>query len=406
MKILHVLAQRPGRTGSGVFLQSLIEEADKRNFEQAVVAGVLPKEILSFKSHIKTYPVLFDTKELPFPVVGMSNVMPYQSIRYCDLSENMLDCWKKAFSKQLDRAVKEFNPDIILSHHLWLLSILTKERFPEIPMIVITHGTGLRQMEHAPKLAKYVKKGCKKIDLVLSLNEEQKKQIVKKYHYPAERIIITGTGYNSAIFYKEPKPYSETVKIIYAGKLSPAKGIQSFIRSIGEIKTFNLEFVIIGSASTENTSIVYEMTADTHHPIMFTGALPQHELAQHFRRSDIFVLPSFFEGLPLVLIEAIACRLRIVVSDLPGLREFLGKEFCKSDLISFVPLPRLKNRDIPFKKDLPIFENNLLHALKKQIKNVILARPIPEELIKQTISNWTWENLFDKITVQIDRLVK
>lgn len=406
MKILHVLAQRPGRTGSGVFLQSLIEEADKKNFEQAVIVGIPSKEILDFKSHIQVYPVLFDTKDLPFPVAGMSNVMPYQSVRYCDLSENMLACWKKAFSKQLDRAVKEFKPDIILSHHLWLLSVLTKERFPEIPMIVITHGTGLRQMEYAPQLSEYVKKGCKKIDLVLSLNEEQKKQIVKKYNYPAERIIITGTGYNSNNFFKEPKPYSETVKIVYAGKLSPAKGIQSFIRSISEIKTLNLEFVIIGSANKDDTSLAYEMTADTHHPVMFTGALPQNELAHYFRRSNIFVLPSFFEGLPLVLIEAIVCRLRIVVSDLPGLREFLGKELCETDLISFVPLPRLKNSDVPFKKDLPIFEKNLQLALKKQIKNVIMARPIPEELIAQTVNNWTWENLFDKINRQIERLVK
>jgi len=406
MKILHVLAQRPGRTGSGIFLQSLIKEGDKKNYEQAVIVGIPPGELLDFNADIKTYPVLFDTKDLPFPVVGMSDVMPYQSTRYCDMTDTMLKYWKKAFLKQLEKAMDEFAPDIILTHHLWLLSVFTKEKFPKIPMIVITHGTGLRQMENSQNLADHIREGCKKIDLVLSLSKEQKKQIEKKYQYPAEKIKVTGTGYNSDLFYNEPKPISKTVSIVYAGKLSPSKGINSLIRAISEIKTLDLEFVIIGSANKHDTSLVYEMIADTHHPIMLTGAIPQNILSNYFRNCDIFVLPSFFEGLPLVLIEAIACRLRIVVSDLPGLREFLGEELCGSDLISFVPLPRLENGDVPIQKDLPEFEKNLRLAIEKQISFVVEAQPIPEDIISHAISKWSWENLFDKIDTQIKFLTK
>jgi glycosyltransferase involved in cell wall biosynthesis len=406
MKILHVLAQRPGRTGSGIYLQSMLTEADKLNYEQAVVVGIPRDEKLHFTSNIKTYPVLFDTKNLPFPVVGMSNVMPYQSTCYHDVNDDMLVCWKAAFSQQLDKAVNEFKPDIILAHHLWLLSIFTKKRFPSIPMIVITHGTGLRQMEYAKQFSDYVKTGCQNIDLVLSLNAEQKKQIIQKYNYPAEKIIITGTGYNSDYFFHEPKPYSDTVKIVYAGKLSPAKGIHSYIRAISELKSLNLQFAMIGSANQDETSLVYEMVADTHHPIMFTGALPQSELAVYFRASNIFVLPSFFEGLPLVLVEAIACRLHIVVTDLPGIKEFLGKEICESGIISFVPLPRLNNTDDPIPADLPKFEEDLQLAIEEQIEKVVLDRPVPEDIISRTIENWSWENLFHKINLQIDKLIK
>lgn len=405
MKILHVLAQRPGRTGSGIYLQSLIAEADGKNHDQAVVIGIPPRETLTFKPHIKTYPVRFDTKLLPFPVVGMSNVMPYQSTCYCDLTADMFACWKNAFSEMLDKAVSEFKPDVILSQHLWLLSVFTKEKFPQIPLIAITHGTGLRQMEQAPQFSDYVKNGCRNIDLVLSLNREQKKLISKKYNYPMKKIKVTGTGYKSDLFYHQPKPYSETVRIIFAGKLSPAKGIQSLIRAITELKTLNLEFVIVGAANKKDTALVYEMTADTHHPIMFTGALPQNELAEYFRKSDIFVLPSFFEGLPLVLIEALACRLRLVISALPGIPEFLGKNLCDTNLISFVQLPRLRNGDEPFAEDLPVFERNLQQALQEQIDNVINCKPLPEALISKSLKKWTWQRLFGKIEKEIEKLV-
>jgi hypothetical protein len=45
----------------------------------------------------KFYPVKFESEELPFPVVGMSNVMPYKSTRYMDLTSDMLKAWKKSF---------------------------------------------------------------------------------------------------------------------------------------------------------------------------------------------------------------------------------------------------------------------------------------------------------------------
>ena len=41
-------------------------------------------------------------------------------------------------------------------------------------------------------------------------------------------------------------------------------------------------------------------------------------LAEVFRQSDVFALPSFFEGLPLVTMEAMACGCKVVCSQIPG----------------------------------------------------------------------------------------
>ena len=54
------------------------------------------------------------------------------------------------------------------------------------------------------------------------------------------------------------------------------------------------------------------------------GPMLQAELADLFKQAHIFVLSSLFEGLPLVLLEALACGCRLVATDLPGVREVLG----------------------------------------------------------------------------------
>jgi len=120
-KILHILAQKPGKTGSGIFLQALLKEASKKNYEQSVIMGISQKdqiESFGFCEDIKLFPVRFETEKLPFPVVGMSDVMPYQSTRYQDMTDEMLKQWKSAFQKQIDKAINEFQPDLIISHHM------------------------------------------------------------------------------------------------------------------------------------------------------------------------------------------------------------------------------------------------------------------------------------------------
>ncbi len=405
MKILHILAQKPVLTGSGIYLSSIIEEAAKKGYQQSVIIGIAKKEKYNFPKNVKIFPVRFQTRELPFPVVGMSPIMPYPSTCYCDMDELMISQWKNAFAKQLREAIKNMQPDIILSQHLWLLSALAKEMFPEIPLIAITHGTGLRQLQSAQKIAHYVKQHCNKIDLVLSLTPQQKELIHSKYSYPEEKIIVNGSGYNSNIFYLKRRSHLDTVKLVYAGKLCQTKGVFSLMHAIHNIMIENVYINFVGSASNSETMALLEKSADTFHSIMFSGVLSQNKLAQIFRNSDIFVLPSFFEGLPLVLIEAIASGMNVVVTDLPGIREFLGEEYCQSPYVSFVPLPRYKNLDTPLEKDLPKFEAFLKTAIEKQIYNIAERNLIPADLIERTVGRWTWPDLFKKIEIQMKKLV-
>ena len=158
LKILHLISQRPDSTGSGIYVQAMIREASAYGYDNYLVAGVSsdfcdgPDCIEQDKSMF----VNFHNADVSYHIPGMSDVMPYESTRFCDLSEEDLCEYEKAFSEILQNAVHKFKPDIIHSHHLWIVSAMAHELFPHIPMVTTCHGSDLRQFQNCPHLQEKV----------------------------------------------------------------------------------------------------------------------------------------------------------------------------------------------------------------------------------------------------------
>ena len=106
---------------------------------------------------------------------------------------------------------------------------------------------------------------------------------------------------------------------------------------------------------------------ESDHRITYYGAVTQDVLGDIFRKHEIFVLPSYYEGLPLVVLERLACGMRIVVNEFPALIELLGETINDSDWVKHVKQPRLENIDQPVESDLSAYCDRLGEALKKQI---------------------------------------
>ena len=125
-------------------------------------------------------------------------------------------------------------------------------------------------------------------------------------------------------------------------------------------------------------------------PVTFAGKISQDDLVQAYRTSDVFVLPSFFEGLPLVTIEALACGCRAVVTDLPGVRPWLETHIPGAP-IDYVELPGMRGVDEPVKEDLPAFESRLADALERAVRE---GRPAEQF----DVSALSWESLVSRVT--------
>ena len=397
LKILHVISQRPDSTGSGIYVQAMIREAESYSYDNYLVAAVGSqwRDDIACIDKAKSLFVSFQNGDVSCNIPGMSDVMPYESTRFCDLSPNELSEYEEAFSRILRTAVQAFKPDIIHSHHLWIVSSLARQLFPNIPLVATCHGTDLRQFQNCPHLQAKVLEGCRKIDRIMALTETQKKEIIDLYGVPSKHIIVVGAGYNDTLFYVEFKPNHCPVQMIYVGKLSNAKGVPWFLRALHSINSPQWQLHLIGSGSGEEKRYCLKLVKELGERVHMYDTLPQEDLATIMRKSHIMVLPSFYEGLPLVILEGLASGCRIVATDLPGIKELLGDS--DTDFITLVKTPRLHSIDQPYQEDEYSFEQGLKAALQQQINAVYNREKIDLSPIRHKLNSNTWGGIFRKV---------
>ena len=403
MKILHILAQFPGETGSGIYVNSLINEGKKKNHQQGLIAAI--QEGLTYENNSLDYLnlVRFNTKEIPFKIVGMSDIMPYPSTTYKELDKKMLSDWMNAFEKSIIDALNNFNPDVIISHHLWILTSLVCRLKSNQKVIGICHGTDIRQMYYNPDYREFVVDGCRKLDFVLTLSSQEKFEVHDMYNIPKDKIEVIGAGYNSEYFYPpDARPSNESIKIIYAGKLSNSKGVPHLIMAFRNLKDkYEIDLSLAGNGSGEEKEKILKMANENK--VRYLGNLSQKNLGEVFRKSHIFVLPSFYEGLGLVTIEALACGLRAVVTNHSGIKEYLGEEINKSGMIEYVDLPPMSSVDVVSEEGEIIFIKSLEKGIESMIKKVLEGYN-NFTAIDDNLKQLSWEHLFIKLEKILQKL--
>ena len=397
MRILHLLSQRPECTGSGIYLQNIMRQAAAAGHRNFLVAGIpldsspllacIDGEDCSF--------VTFSGGDLPFPVPGMSDVMPYTSSRFRDLSTGEIEAYRAAFARRIRQAATTFRPEMIHTHHLWLMSSQARQLLPDLPMVVTCHSTDLRQFHSCPHLLPLVAAPCRAIDRVMALSPHQAEQITALYHIPDERIRVVGGGYDDTLFGRGVKRPAPPVHILYAGKLSRAKGVIWLLRAMQRVARLPLHLHLAGSGSGDEEAECKERAAQLAGKVTLHGRVPQERLAELLRESHLFILPSFFEGLPLVLLEALASGCRVVATDLPGCREILGGG--DPDLVELLPLPPLKGVDEPRTEDEPGLEDMLAQCLERQARRIIIS-PEPDPVAAARLTTpYRWRSVFARV---------
>ena len=397
LRILHLLSQRPDSTGSGIYIQAMIREAKTYGHDNYLIAGVGSEwcDDVSCIEKEKSLFVYFRDGDVSCNIPGMSDVMPYESSRFCDLSFEDLEEYENAFAGILGKAIEEFKPDIIHSHHLWIVSSLARQICPDIPMVTTCHGSDLRQFQNCPHLQERVLKGCRGINIAMALSEAQKSEIIRLYGLEPEQIMVVGAGYNDGLFYLDSKPEQGPVQLIYAGKLSSAKGVPWFLRALQSINSQAWQLNLVGSGSGEEKDYCLQLAKELGERVKVHGALSQEDLASIMRKSHVLVLPSFYEGLPLVILEGLASGCRVVATDLPGIKELIGGT--QTDFINLVKTPRLRNIDQPYREDEYPFEKDLKEAILQQINAALKYEQVDLSPVQDRIDSYTWTGVFKKV---------
>jgi glycosyltransferase involved in cell wall biosynthesis len=379
-------------------LAAQVHHAAAAGWDQCVIVGVPGEDPRPEVGHLppdRIRPLVFDQNNLDFPVPGMSDVMPYRSSVFSTLSPMQLSKYRQAWQKHIAEVAADFQPDLIQSHHVWLMSALIKDILPRTPVVTQCHATGLRQMALCPHLAGEVKAGCARNDRFLVLSESHAKQLAESLGIPAAHIHIVGAGYREEIFNLPPREQRRQDSLLYIGKYSAAKGLPWLLDAFERLAHQNdqLELHIAGSGAGPEAAALRDRMTSLAPRVILHGQLDQPALANLMRECEVCVLPSFYEGVPLVLVEALACGCRLVATRIPGIEEQLAPDL--DSFIQLVPLPRLVSIDQPHPGDHPLFVDNLAAAV-----STALEEPPPAERINQlrtSLLPFTWQAVWERI---------
>jgi glycosyltransferase involved in cell wall biosynthesis len=122
------------------------------------------------------------------------------------------------------------------------------------------------------------------------------------------------------------REYSRTdtpVTITTVGSLIPRKGIEVLIRALARLNDVRWIFRVVGSGPEEEAlrRLVADLAIEPK--VVFVGKLPPADILPELSKADIFVLGSYSEGRPNVLVEAMSTALPVVASRIEGVAELI-----------------------------------------------------------------------------------
>lgn len=113
--------------------------------------------------------------------------------------------------------------------------------------------------------------------------------------------------------------------ILCVGRLTPAKGQRLLLDACHRLRLagHQLRLVLVGSGPDEAALRTHVARHRLQPWVQFTGALNQEQVRAQYASADAFALASFAEGIPVVLMEAMACGLPVVAPRITGIPELI-----------------------------------------------------------------------------------
>lgn len=398
MKILHLISQYPSKTGSGVYLSRVYKYFKIKGYQQKVLCAMNADDIVETEfDDIEI--IKFKGRDLSYPVVGMSDVMPYESSLVSELYGERLESYLRVMREKIEAAYEEFRPDVIFTNHLYLMSSVAANLNLPCKIYGFCHGTCLRQLHKNPLHRDYVHESIARLDGIFCLSNKQREEIEEEFHYSKDRTYVIGGGYDREFFFDESdnQRFKKPIpRLIYAGKFSRAKGLIYVLRAFERLlKRYRLKLVLAGRGTGEEYEEIMDFIPHIKDNVEFYDYMPMKKLGELFRICDIFIMPSFYEGLSLVSIEAMACGLRLVTTELENLMDFVGEEIMSQPYVEIVPMPELYNVDQIKPEAVNVHINNMERALEAQIIKVLEGET--EGRVSAKVTKFGWDSIVDTI---------
>jgi glycosyltransferase involved in cell wall biosynthesis len=145
--------------------------------------------------------------------------------------------------------------------------------------------------------------------------------VSRAHRVPVDRVTVINNGLDRGVFFprRRHRERDGSARIGTVGRLIPEKGLDVLLAALPQIlATHRVALTVVGDGP-ERPAL--ERRA-RELPVDFAGHLETPSAVASFLRSiDVFVMPSRWEGLPNALLEALACGVPVVATDVPGMAE-------------------------------------------------------------------------------------
>ena len=232
-----------------------------------------------------------------------------------------------AFRKLLK---KGFKPDVIHAHVFAAgVPAVILGRLFRIPVVITEHSTSFPRHSLSILEILLARFAMQRANIVLPVSDDLRKHI-EAYGIKAKFQVVPNVV-NTAFFYPLAKRSYKSAgikKLLWVGLLTPKKGVPYLLEALSQLKDrrddFALDIVGDGPNRAEYEQIVAELGLSDR--VKFHGLKSKSEVAEFMRRCDFFVLPSIWENLPVVLIEALASGKPVIASRVGGIPEMINDE--------------------------------------------------------------------------------
>lgn len=232
----------------------------------------------------------------------------------------------------LSKIIKSFKPDIVHTHmvHANILTRLIRLITPMQKLICTAHssneGGALRMLSYriTDSLA----------NLTTNVSNTAVIAFEAKHAVPKNSMLTVYNGVNFDNFAYDPEAKATIVKelnlsvdtkiILAVGRFSAPKNYYNLLNAINFIKEqSSISFVLLIAGDGELRDEIEQSikALDISDNVILLGR--RHDVPTLMSACDVFVLSSDYEGLPTVLIEALACQAQIVSTDVSGAHEIL-----------------------------------------------------------------------------------
>jgi glycosyltransferase involved in cell wall biosynthesis len=235
--------------------------------------------------------------------------------------------------------------DLIHCHTVYdlgLAGLKLKEK-TGLPLVLTLYGTDLNWLfeeggrSASPEIAAATKKVLKGADAVIGVSRDLGEKL-KKLGVEEDRIYWVPNGVDQKLYFpgnriRERKSLgiSEDQKIIlYVGNLIETKGLGDLIKALeiiltGDIALPKFKLLLVGPG-TGYKKTIEQLVCDCglDEKVVFMGPRPHEEIPALMRAADVFCLPSWREGWPCSVVEAMACGVPVVATEVGGIPELVN----------------------------------------------------------------------------------